>query len=154
MKYLFSLLFLSASVICFSCDSKETPKETANTVVAEKTYTEVEKEAIVAAEAWLKLIDSEQYEKSWDESAELFQNAIGKEDWASTVKGVRSKYGKLKKRELMSAKYTTTIPGGPDGEYVVIHFVAKLEQKDRAVETVTPLKGDDGKWHVSGYFIK
>ncbi len=54
----------------------------------------------------------------------------------------------------MSAKYKTTISDGPDGEYVLIRFLAKFEKKEKAVETITPMKGEDGKWHVSGYFIK
>lgn len=142
------------SFFYFGCNSEDTPKESKNTAVEKKVYTETEKEAIAVAHEWLKLIDNEEYEKSWDEAAKLFQNAINRDDWATTVKGVRSRYGKLIRRELMSAQYKTSVPGGPDGEYVVIHFVAKLEQKDSAVETITPMKDKDGKWHVSGYFIK
>jgi len=54
----------------------------------------------------------------------------------------------------VSAKYKTTMPGGPDGEYVVIQFETKFENKEKAIETITPMKGEDGKWHVSGYFVK
>jgi hypothetical protein len=57
-------------------------------------------------------------------------------------------------RKLKSAKYTTTLPGAPDGEYVVIQFDSSFEHKQSAVETITPMLDKDGKWRVSGYFIK
>jgi hypothetical protein len=45
------------------------------------------------------------------------------------------------------------LPGVPDGEYVVIQFSTVLEKKAAATETVTPMKGPDGHWRVSGYYI-
>jgi hypothetical protein len=44
--------------------------------------------------------------------------------------------------------------GPPDGEYVVIQFETSFENKKSAIETVTPMLDQDGKWRVSGYFIK
>lgn len=55
---------------------------------------------------------------------------------------------------LKSQRYRTTLPGAPDGEYVVIQFKASFENKKAAVETVTPLLDKDGQWRVSGYFMK
>jgi hypothetical protein len=37
---------------------------------------------------------------------------------------------------------------------VVITFETAFENKASAVETVTPMLEKDGKWRVSGYFIK
>jgi len=48
----------------------------------------------------------------------------------------------------------TSMPGAPDGEYVVIQFESSFANKESAVETVTPMKGEDGVWRVSGYYIK
>jgi len=42
----------------------------------------------------------------------------------------------------------------PDGEYVVIQYDSSFEHKQSAVETVTPMLDKDGKWRVSGYYIK
>ncbi len=44
--------------------------------------------------------------------------------------------------------------GAPDGEYVVIQFETSFEHKRSAIETVTPMMDRDGKWRVSGYYIK
>ena len=48
----------------------------------------------------------------------------------------------------------TSLPGAPDGEYVVIQFEASFGNKRASVETVTPMLDKDGQWRVSGYYIK
>jgi hypothetical protein len=70
------------------------------------------------------------------------------------VQGVRGPLGALQDRRLAGAEYTSTLPGAPDGEYVVIQFQAKYANKASAVETLTPMKDSDGVWRVSGYFIR
>jgi len=63
----------------------------------------------------------------------------------------------LKLHEITICKYAAEgrIPEGvPDGEYVVIRFETSFENKKSAIETVTPMLDQDGKWRVSGYFIK
>jgi len=57
-------------------------------------------------------------------------------------------------RELGSAKYSTTLPGAPDGEWVVLKLNTTFENKAVAVETVTVMRDLDGKWRVAGYFIR
>ena len=52
------------------------------------------------------------------------------------------------------AAYVKTLPNAPDGEYVVIQYDTNFEHKQGAVETVVPMLDKDGKWRVSGYFIK
>ena len=113
-----------------------------------------EKGAITASGAWLSLVDEENYAESWNQAAGLFKNAVTKEQWQSTVKAVRTPLGKVVVRKLKSKKYTETMPGAPDGEYVVIQYETTFENKKSAVETVTPMLDKDGKWRVSGYYIK
>ena len=115
---------------------------------------EAEKDALKAAEEWLTLIDTGEYGLSWDNAAELFKKAITKEQWEKTIKAVRPPMGDLISRKVKSAKYTDSLPGAPDGEYVVIQFSTSFTNKKTAIETVTPMKDPDGKWRVSGYYIK
>ena len=61
---------------------------------------------------------------------------------------------KLVSRKVKSKDYKTSLPGAPEGEYVVIQFKTSFENKKRSIETVTPMIDDDGKWRVSGYYIK
>ena len=70
------------------------------------------------------------------------------------MKSVRKPLGQNLSREVNFKKYTTSLPGAPDGEYVVIQFTTSFSHKKSAVETVTPMLDTDGKWRVSGYYIK
>jgi len=115
---------------------------------------EAEIQAAAAAETWLALIDQGDIAKSWDTAAALFKGAVSQEQWVQKVGPVRQPLGKLISREVASSKYATSLPGAPDGEYVVIQFKASFENKASAVETVTPMKDPDGEWRVGGYFIK
>ncbi len=117
-----------------------------------------QKAAVKAAEgaagSWLALVDSGQYAKSWTEAAGLFRRQLSSEQWEKTVSGVRESLGKLRSRNLKSAEFSRTLPGAPDGEYVVIQYDSSFENKKEAVETAVPMKDKDGVWRVSGYFIK
>ena len=68
--------------------------------------------------------------------------------------GVRKPLGNMISRKVQSKIYTASLPGAPDGEYVVIEFVTSFEKKKSAIETITSMLDRDGKWRVSGYYIK
>jgi ribosomal protein S17E len=110
--------------------------------------------ALSSAETWLSLIDEGKYADSWNEAAGYFKGAVKQKQWQEMLKAVRKPLGKVISREVKSKSYHTSLPGAPDGEYVVIQFETSFENKKSAIETVTPMKDKDGKWRVSGYFIK
>lgn len=107
-----------------------------------------------SAEAWLALTDGAKYAESWDAASSMFKAAVSKADWEKAMKAVRAPLGALGARKIKSATFTTTLPGAPDGEYVVIQFDTQFENKAAAIETVTPMREKDGSWRVSGYFIR
>jgi hypothetical protein len=113
-----------------------------------------EQAAQAAAEAWLAMVDAGDYAKSWDEAAAAFKQKIDQPGWEKALTSARTPLGKLQSRTLKSAQYATSLPGAPDGEYVVLHFDASFSNKQSAVETVTPAKDAGGRWRVSGYFIR
>jgi len=115
---------------------------------------EKEEAAVVAAQHWLSMVDGAQYAHSWDEAAEYFKGAVTREQWERSLQGFRKPLGKVISRKVKSKTYVTSLPGTPDGEYVVIQFETSFENKKSAVETVTPMMDTDGKWRVSGYYIK
>lgn len=121
---------------------------------AEPSYDDKTKPAGDAAEKWLVLVDDGNYARSWKEAAEYFRNAIKQEQWEQSLSAVRKPLGKVVSRKFKSAEYKTSLPGAPDGEYVVIQFATSFENKKEAVETVTPMREKDGTWRVSGYFIR
>lgn len=107
-----------------------------------------------SSHSWLALVDSGRYADSWQESSHLFKAHVTREQWQSALHASRGPLGKMLSRKLKSATYTKTLPGAPDGEYVVIQYESSFEHKQSAVETVTPMLDKDGKWRVSGYYIK
>jgi hypothetical protein len=110
--------------------------------------------ATASADHWLSLIDAEHYGASWDEAAPLFKGAVGRDQWEKMLKNTRAPLGKLLTRTVKSAVYKTSLPGAPDGRYVVIQYQSSFEHKQSAVETVTPSQGSDGQWRISGYYIR
>jgi len=113
-----------------------------------------EKAAVESAQAWLTLVDAGSYSKSWQEAAAGFKSVVSQADWEKTAQAVRVPLGKMVSRKIKSQQYATSLPGAPDGQYVVIQYSTKFENKASAVETVTPMFDKDGKWRVSGYYIK
>lgn len=121
---------------------------TTNLIADEKTQA-----AEQAALGWLALVDTTQYEASWNEAASLFRNQISSSDWSKAVSAARSPLGGVITRNLISAIYATSLPGAPDGEYVVLQFQTDFANKPKAIETVTPMQ-DEGRWRVSGYYVR
>ena len=115
-------------------------------------------EAVFAAEkaarSWLASVDAVEYANSWEDSASFFRAAITSDDWIKAIGGARASFGSMTVRESGSAKYSTTLPGAPDGEWVVLKLNTTFENKAVAVETVTVMKDLDGEWRVAGYFIR
>ena len=111
-------------------------------------------QAQTAATNWLALTDGSKYAQSWEDAASVFKAAVTKANWESALKGVRVPLGSVTSRQLRAATFTRTLPGAPDGEYVIIQFDTQFANKAAAVETITPMHEKDGSWRVSGYFIK
>jgi hypothetical protein len=95
-------------------------EETAET---ENSINEIaEQAAIKAAEKWLALIDSGNIEESWNQAASVFKNAVASEVWQKSLESAQLPLGKVVSRKLKSKQYAETLPGAPDGEYVVIEY--------------------------------
>lgn len=111
-------------------------------------------QATKAANTWLRLVDEGKYHESWDQASSLFRNAVSREQWEQKVAAGRKPMGRLISRKLKLARYATSLPGAPDGQYVVIQYESSFDNKKSAIETVTPMLDKDGQWHVAGYYIK
>lgn len=110
--------------------------------------------ADTAARSWLALIDANDYAASWQQAATLFKASISQQQWLDALHSARTPLGKLQARTLQSAMPAHTLPGAPPGDYVVIQYRARFDNRADAIETVTPQREADGSWRVSGYFIK
>jgi hypothetical protein len=111
------------------------------------------KAAEQAATSWLSLVDSEKYADAYTGFSVFFKDKMTQAKWEDQVKSARSIFGKLVERKLKSSEAVKTLPGAPDGDYVVVQYDTTFEKKKSAVETVTVLS-EKGKWGVVGYYIK
>ena len=113
-----------------------------------------EKQAVAAAQTWLALCDAGQYAASWKEASALFRGAVTEKNWTDSLEGVRKPLGAVTTRTEQTAKSATSLPGAPDGRYVVMTFATSFANRKAATETVTFLQDTDGTWRAAGYFIK
>ena len=110
-------------------------------------------EAKSAALAWLKLVDDGKYADSWKEASAHFKGTVTEQRWVEAMNQSREPLGSVTKREFKAAEFAHELPRAPKGDYWVIQFVTEFEGTT-AIETITPMLDKDGKWHVSGYFIR
>ena len=111
-------------------------------------------QATQAADVWLKLVDAGDYASSYQQAGSLFKDRVSQAKWSEKAGAARKPLGKLDSRRMKTAQYGTTLPGVPDGQYVVILYDTSFAHKKSAIEIVTAMLDKDGKWHVVGYFIR
>jgi len=112
-------------------------------------------EAMGVANQWLALVDAGRGRDAYGAAAESFQKGIEEQlKWEVAVDTVRNTLGGVVGRKLRSAHYTRTLPGAPEGEYVLIYFDTRFEKKALATELVTCEREKDGIWRVGGYWVK
>ncbi|MBP7737556.1 MAG: DUF4019 domain-containing protein [Spirochaetes bacterium] len=142
-----AMLLIALAVVSTHC-AKDKPGR------APADVSKIENNAVVVSTLWLQLVDEKEYGRSWDETADFFKRSVPRERWIGLMSSSRKPFGAVLIRALDSRKYVTSLPGAPDGEYVVITYRTKFKNKKDSVETVTPMKDRDGKWRVSGYYVK
>ncbi len=111
-------------------------------------------EAVKTAETWLALIDAAKYDESWSGAANYFRGAVKKRQWIASLEADRTPLGAVVSRMERSVLQATTLPGAPDGDYVIVRYETTFANKRTAIETVTPMRDKDGTWRVAGYYIR
>jgi hypothetical protein len=99
-------------------------------------------------------VDRSRYGESWDSAASYFRSAVTKDAWENAVRQAGGPVEPLSARKLLGASFRTDLPNAPPGEYVVLQYRTQAGPEKTAVETVTPMKDQDGRWRVSGYFLR
>ena len=122
--------------------------------------------ATAVAEDWLTSVDRGEYDASWDRCGSLIQDQLSKSSWSELLTKERRPLGDVESREFDAVHSVSSLPGVPDGKYVVITTSTSLTNKSSAVETVilTPetASGSDGSqpsldpndWKIITYRIR
>jgi len=108
--------------------------------------------ATQAAQEWLALLDADRYEATWAEAAAFFRSKLGTEQWVRQIKQAHGPLDSLRSRSMVEARYTTSLPNAPEGEYVVVQYRATYGSEE-VTETMY-LKNEQGEWGVAGYLIR
>jgi hypothetical protein len=110
--------------------------------------------AIDAAREWVSLIDEGKYAESWAKAGALFQDSISRQDWVNSLNMVRAPLGEVVSRKLKNTANVTSLPGAPEGNYLIMEFDTSFRNKSATIETITAARQADGKWQIVGYFIR
>jgi hypothetical protein len=111
-------------------------------------------EAMAAADKWLYLVDVGRGRDAYAAAAESFRKGVEQTKWEVAADTVRNTLGGVVGRKLRTAHYTRTLPGAPEGEYLLIYFDTRFDKKALATELVTCEREKDGAWRVGGYWVK
>ncbi len=106
-----------------------------------------------AAVSWLEFVDEGAFEKSWQHLHPSLKSEVGEIAWKGMLTQVHDAMGQSTSRTRVGAKYTQQLPEAPPGEYVVVQYETRFKM-GTMIETVVPRKGSDGRWRVSGYFVR
>jgi hypothetical protein len=102
---------------------------------------------------FLGYLDHGRYADSYAYTGMLIRSQLDREAFASQVEKARAGTAPLQSRELIDASYATTVPGAPEGQYVVLHYHSSFAKRPDTVETLT-LAFANGYWRVDGWYIK
>ena len=103
--------------------------------------------------SWLTLTDNGQFESSWNGASTFFQAAISESAWVSSLSAARSSFGRLKSRKIIASTFSKTLPGAPNGTYVVFQFETDFEKQVSTRETLAMIKVGRDVWRVAAYII-
>ena len=98
-------------------------------------------------------LDQGRFADSYAYTGLLIRAQLDRDAFSTQIQKTRAGTGALRSRELIDSAYSTSVPGAPEGQYVVLHYHASFANRQDAVETLT-LAFAKGYWRISGYYIK
>jgi len=108
---------------------------------------------MVAAKAWLSLVDAGNWDQSWGSAGTIFKGQMPMSAWAAANQKFRIPLGAVSSRVLKQVTRTNSIQGLPDGDYEVLQFQTSFANKSGATEIVF-LAHETAGWKVALYGIQ
>lgn len=96
-------------------------------------------------------IDTERYEKIYNEASELWRQDASLEQSVSAFKTLKTKLGKVEERTVHSATEQHNSGGALKGDAFIITYQTRFE-KGLGMETFTLVKRDN-RWLLARYFV-
>ncbi len=148
-----ALVAAAAGLIHGRLFAAQTPQPMQQAEPAADPHTAEEQAAERQALGFLGYLDHRRFADSYAYTGMLIRAQLDRDSYAKQLEKARAGVGALLSRELTNATYATTLPGAPEGQYVVLNYGASFANRQQAEETVT-LAFAKGYWRVSGYYIK
>ncbi len=131
--------------------SRFTQAEALNFIHGLPSWERVMKESLPIQ--WLERIDEGNYREVYASLASIAAEAATEEQLGTAFAAARKPLGEMISRNFRQAEEMSSLPGLPDGEYVIVQFTTHFENRKGAVETLILAK-EDGEWKPAGYFIR
>jgi hypothetical protein len=114
--------------------------------------TEPTTDAKSRAEAWLSLLDHNDYESAYFKMADGFKSKYPFNQFEEIVKGDRTRLGAMKTRQFTSSTPFESPPGASKGFYRQYVFRTSFEKEVRLVYEMVWLAAEKTDWRVSGIY--
>ncbi|MEO8878864.1 MAG: DUF4019 domain-containing protein [Gemmatimonadaceae bacterium] len=111
-------------------------------------------DADAQATSWLTLVDAGKSTETWRAVGAVLRDGISAEKWAEEVERVQTSLGPLTSRTMAVEQRLDTLPGLPEGDYIVRQYHSIYSEIRAVVETLTLQRESDSVWRVVGYFVR
>jgi len=111
------------------------------------------RDAVIAAERWLALVDRGDYAESWEQASAGSKASVTQDQWVQTVQPVRDQLGKLISRKFSTKTFRPAMPDTPGRKSVVVRFLTDFPNLHGADEVVTLVLANNGQWKMTAYWI-
>jgi hypothetical protein len=108
--------------------------------------------ARTAADAWLKIEDAENYDKSWQAASEYFRSQVPEQGWVRRMQTMRRAIDPVLERDLTTSEWKTEVPNLPKGEYVAFVYETTFANGHALVESLV-MVDEGGAWKMVGYAV-
>lgn len=129
------------AVLCLACVAGGAAAQDPRTIAVQ-----------TAARTWLAIVDRGDAQAAWDAGGKKFRSTLSAAQWAQALAKERGLNGAVTRRTVGPARFHTSVPGLPDGEYAQILFSTSFTKKPNGRESLTLEREADGQWRVIGYF--
>ncbi len=111
-------------------------------------------EANAAAIHFLSIVDNQVYAGAWLEAGGLMHDVVPQQVWSAGMRVVRQGLGNVRARKVASHRAVQVLPGGTQGEFMIITYQTQFAQKPNSIETVVLMMHPPlGLWKVICYSI-
>ena len=110
-----------------------------------KTYI---KEANNIGLEWLIQVNTGEYEKAYNNLADVLTSNTSLEDWINQITILMTEFGNLESRKVTDTYFQSEVEGLGNGFYVIIEYNVKYSKTKKHTETLLLKQNDKLHWKI------